>query len=1139
MRKPLLLILLLGSIVSYSNETTTYTPREYSIMPASPNVSSLIKYNDISVNHFNGLPDISFPLYTVQEGSLSVPITLSYHGGGIRVSEWESNMGLGWTLFTSGVVSRTTYGHPDEMSITKGNKTFRGILNHTPTDINFRQFAINTVADFDPTDFLYYQNNRLNTWLTMGSDYIDGYLDMANDIFKVNCMGLSGTFIYNDSHDLVLSSTTPFAVLPSHIMSSYPMVFEITDTKGTKYYFTEREETRHVYYYGQPEWLLSDSLRYTSAWYLTKVKNIHNDSIVFHYTQEDFEYQQSLANSVYYYNTNPSLEKYTPNSPLPHSGPKYYPKRLSSIESSSAIVYFHYNENHLSTVDVIDRIVVKTNNDQRQVIKDYSFEYEFYNNTNNQRRRLMLKSIKEANNNIYVYKYQFTYHGLDGETDIPFRYSDQDFCGYYNDAGNNGLVPYYLPFGGDCSNREVNPNVSMYGSLKTIEYPTGGKTEFEWESHDYGSIQTRPVEMKMSDKIISVEYDTLVGLTPCQKLIIDNFRVTSNQDIYLDLTQYFNFNPQILMTTEYEHNHEYNEYTAMTLNYPTVVFINKSTNKTSEDLTFYLDKNTIEDKYDNKVFELAIPNGIYQVKLLYPTKVWMAEEQILREFYHADANCGRIVITKHIKGEEGGSSMVNKDYWGGVRIKKISSYTHSNADPIIKKYFYNSDLNPAKSSGVIAFEPHFVSKYYMVCTHQSTVGWDAGEVFALSSVGLHNLPVGNVGIEYETINESYVTYDKTSGMEQVLKRSKYDYTVQDKYYNVDYNRTQFLNSQPVGQQMWTSVAHRRGNLTKKTDFYISSPASETHYEYNIYEPDEYSLFTTDMFLVSDYTPAFGQNQLDYSIGKYHLIPYNKTIKTELYTESSGYNQTINYTYFYDEYTSNPDYRFIRSKQITESYGSDKTIYYTYVKSGNTYLDIIESEVTVSNGIIIDAKRMEYYPGTFLLKSVYGLSELGKTITQYPLGEKSASQSLISLINEPEYSYRYDSSGNLVEIKFKNEVLASYLWGYRGAHPIVEVKNFPYDSLVSTLASLGKIPENFLSATGTTTSDLNTFYSQLRTTLPNYEITTMLYHWLIGVSEATDSKGITTHFTYDDWGRLKDIKDYNQYFIRKYDYHFKE
>lgn len=294
-----------------------------------------------------------------------------------------------------------------------------------------------------------------------------------------------------------------------------------------------------------------------------------------------------------------------------------------------------------------------------------------------------------------------------------------------------------------------------------------------------------------------------------------------------------------------------------------------------------------------------------------------------------------------------------------------------------------------------------------------------------------------------------------------------------------------------------------------------------------------------MFLVSDYTPAFGQNQLDYSIGKYHLIPYNKTIKTELYTESSGYNQTINYTYFYDEYTSNPDYRFIRSKQITESYGSDKTIYYTYVKSGNTYLDIIESEVTVSNGIIIDAKRMEYYPGTFLLKSVYGLSELGKTITQYPLGEKSASQSLISLINEPEYSYRYDSSGNLVEIKFKNEVLASYLWGYRGAHPIVEVKNFPYDSLVSTLASLGKIPENFLSATGTTTSDLNTFYSQLRTTLPNYEITTMLYHWLIGVSEATDSKGITTHFTYDDWGRLKDIKDYNQYFIRKYDYHFKE
>lgn len=1139
MRKPLLLILLLWCIVSYSNETTTYAPREYSIMPASPNVSSLIKYNDISVNHFNGLPDISFPLYTIQEGSLSIPITLSYHGGGIRVDEWASNMGLGWTLLTGGVISRTVYGHPDEMSHSISGKQFRGILNHNSTDQNFRQLAINTVADFDPTDFLYYQNNRFNIWSTMGLDYYNGYLDMANDIFKVNCMGLSGTFIYNDSHDLVLSSSTPFDVSPSDVFSSYPTEFEITDTKGTKYYFTEKEETRHIYYYGQPGWQISDSLRYTSAWYLTKVKNIHNDSIVFHYTQEDFEYQQTSSNSVYYYNTNSTLNKYTPSSPGPSSGPKYYPKRLSSIESSSAIVEFHYNENYLSTVDIIDRMFIKTNDYQRQIVKDYTFEYEFYNNTNNQDRRLMLKSIKEANNNIYVYKYHFTYYGRDGEKDIPFRVSDQDFCGYYNDAGNNGLVPFYLPFEGDCSYRDVNPNVSMYGSLKTIEYPTGGKTEFEWESHDYGSIQTRPVEMKISDKISSVEYDTLVGLTPCQKLIIDNFTVTSNQDIYLDLTQYFNFNPQILMTTEYEHNHEYYESSATTLNYPTVVFIDKSTNKTSEYLTFYLDKNTIEDKYENKVFQLAIPNGNYQVKLLYPTSIIGAETQILQEFYHADANCGRIVISKHIKSEDGGSSMVSKESWGGVRIKTISSYTHPDSIPIIKKYFYNSDLNPAKSSGVIAFEPHFASKYYMVCPHQSTPGWDAGEIYAISSVGLHNLPIGNVGIEYGSVNESYVTYDKTSGMEQVLKRSKYNYTVQDKYYNVDYNRTQFLNCQPVGQQMWTSVAHRRGNLTTKTDFYLHNIATEKQYEYNIYEPEEYSLFTTDMFRISDYTPAFGLNQVDYSIGKYHLIPYNKTIKKETHVEASGYNQTINYTYFYDEYTSNTDYNFVRSKQITESSGSDKTIYYTYVKSGNTYLDIIETEVTVSNGIIIEAKRMEYYPGTFLLKSVYGLSELGKTITQYPLGEKSASQSLISLINEPEYSYRYDSSGNLVEIKFKNEVLASYLWGYRGAHPIVEVKNFPYDSLVSTLATLGKVPENFLSATGTTTSDLNTFYSQLRTTLPNYEITTMLYHWLIGVSEATDSKGITTHFTYDDWGRLKDIKDYNQYFIHKYDYHFKE
>ena len=79
---------------------------------------------------------------------------------------------------------------------------------------------------------------------------------------------------------------------------------------------------------------------------------------------------------------------------------------------------------------------------------------------------------------------------------------------------------------------------------------------------------------------------------------------------------------------------------------------------------------------------------------------------------------------------------------------------------------------------------------------------------------------------------------------------------------------------------------------------------------------------------------------------------------------------------------------------------------------------------------------------------------------------------------------------------------------------------------------------YFSATGNTESDLSSFYTSLRNALPNHKITTMTYYWLIGVSSSTDSRGITTYFSFDNQGRLSSEKNYNDYFIRKYDYHYK-
>src|ERR1700733_13867749 len=52
-------------------------------MPKSPNSTQFAKYGDYPVNLYSGLPEISIPLYTVESGGLSVPVTLSYHASGL------------------------------------------------------------------------------------------------------------------------------------------------------------------------------------------------------------------------------------------------------------------------------------------------------------------------------------------------------------------------------------------------------------------------------------------------------------------------------------------------------------------------------------------------------------------------------------------------------------------------------------------------------------------------------------------------------------------------------------------------------------------------------------------------------------------------------------------------------------------------------------------------------------------------------------------------------------------------------------------------------------------------------------------------------------------------------------------------
>src|SRR5580693_7108656 len=131
------------------------------VIPPSPNAASLMKFSDVPVSPYTGTADITVPIYTIQAKGISVPVSLSYHTGGIRLKEEASWVGLGWALNAGGMISRTIMGHDDF-----GSDGVYYITNQCPQlngDLSYTQPAqaigASIISPFIPDFYCSYQVN--------------------------------------------------------------------------------------------------------------------------------------------------------------------------------------------------------------------------------------------------------------------------------------------------------------------------------------------------------------------------------------------------------------------------------------------------------------------------------------------------------------------------------------------------------------------------------------------------------------------------------------------------------------------------------------------------------------------------------------------------------------------------------------------------------------------------------------------------------------------------------------------------------------------------------------------------------------------------------------------------------------------
>ena len=107
------ILVLWVSLVATLNVTSQVVHTNFQDVSPSPQAYAFAQYAEMPVSLFTGTPSISIPLFTIETGAYSFPISLSYHASGIKVSQEASWVGLGWNLNVGGSISRSVRGRDD------------------------------------------------------------------------------------------------------------------------------------------------------------------------------------------------------------------------------------------------------------------------------------------------------------------------------------------------------------------------------------------------------------------------------------------------------------------------------------------------------------------------------------------------------------------------------------------------------------------------------------------------------------------------------------------------------------------------------------------------------------------------------------------------------------------------------------------------------------------------------------------------------------------------------------------------------------------------------------------------------------------------------------------------------------------
>ncbi len=955
-------------------------------------------------------------------------------------------------------------------------------------------------------------NLVLNGYSSTVNNYIRDGHDFQPDQYNFNLGNHAGKFILKRNKEALLEKKKKLKIV---CLDASANAWEITEADGTVYSFQEYETftDNEASSAGPPG-------TYKTAWYLTKITSPKGAEVNFYYTTVAGNYVKPIGSITE--TQNPNVFKWNdpsicgggagttlyPTSIRSTPGKDYKNIYLNKITFQDGEVRFVYASDRLDITNDVRLTKVQIyrntyNPTATTLFKEWELTHGYFEGTADQdyngggtgniSKRLKLASIREKDASAnaltpYIFKYDREDPIYISSNPAKTSYA-RDHWGYYNSKLNNtslvptfntlnssNIVDFYLGVMGE--QRNPDPNYTQLFMLTEMQYPTGGKTVFEYEQNDFDYDESKKYDQSYfanfpepKEIVIYRIYpgnvygdQPLPAELPAKTLDLTNLYIAPGaptSDVKIEaFFRYYNWESTDCTPIGFGNQVYYTLTTesGAVIEGPIDPIASQSSvcqpapPAAGPWIGFKIVR-TIPLTPGKYIWKIHINNGVS----------WLADVNL------------NVKYTSNSAGDvlnNGGQNLTRAGFAGGVRVKRILTYDNTTTvSPIIKRYVYNYLAADGKyySSGVRMIKP--VYSYFQKQAKVEICPPPGPQDAHLS----HNQHLMRESDSYTPINgsggNSHIGYSRVfelSGDNGEFGKTEYQYENQaDRLYKyAAYDHIDnYMEYIPIRPPINSAIANPgNGNLLRKIDY---------RFKNNSYEKVAETINTFWNFIGT--TPAWmgvekraiasqGVNDPCYYLNFiYPAVVENRNLLTsttsivyDLNDPGKSVSTTTSYTYDHSTHLQ------LKTTAQTVSRGNTKVTDLTYpadysdANAGTVVADMKNTR-HMHSAVITTKTKLNNSTSSQL---VSGMINKYQVVNSKVLNHETALLELAQPVlpaSIPDYlpvsgstyptSYAakllfeaYDIANNISQMRKKDDIPLSYIWDYNKSYPVAEVTN---------------------------------------------------------------------------------------------------